>query len=66
MRTHAIFGAVGFIALASTTGCNSRRAARAEAKERAARFFERQVSMIPGASVATRTADAIERNLGAS
>jgi hypothetical protein len=33
MRTHAILGAVGFIALASTTGCNSRRAARAEAKE---------------------------------
>ncbi|HUQ42944.1 MAG TPA: glycosyltransferase family 2 protein [Candidatus Limnocylindria bacterium] len=39
---------------------------RAEAKERAAAFFERQVSMIPGASVATRTADAIERNLAPS
>lgn len=39
---------------------------RAEAKERAAGFFTRQVSMIPGMSVATRTADAIERNLVAS
>ena len=33
MRTHAMLGAVGFIALAVTTGCSSRRAARAEAKE---------------------------------
>jgi hypothetical protein len=39
---------------------------RAEAKERAAGFFTRQVSMIPGSSVALRTADAIERNLAAS
>ena len=38
---------------------------RAEAKERAARFFEGQVSMIPGVPVATRTADAIERCLAA-
>jgi hypothetical protein len=36
---------------------------RSEARERAARFFARQVSMIPGVPVATRTADAIERNL---
>lgn len=36
---------------------------RAEAKERAAAFFQRQVSMIPGTSVAVRMADAIERNL---
>lgn len=39
---------------------------RAAAKERAAAFFARQVSMIPGSSVATRTADAIERHLAAS
>jgi glycosyltransferase involved in cell wall biosynthesis len=38
---------------------------RAKAKERAAGFFAHQVSMIPGASVATRTMDAIERNLAA-
>ncbi|HET7180700.1 MAG TPA: glycosyltransferase family A protein [Candidatus Limnocylindrales bacterium] len=37
---------------------------RAEAKDRAAAFFAGQVSMIPGSSVATRTVDAIERNLG--
>jgi hypothetical protein len=36
---------------------------RAEAKARAARFFERQVSMIPGATVAKRTAEAIQRHL---
>ena len=36
---------------------------RAQAKERAAAFFAGQVSMIPGVPVATRTADAIERNL---
>jgi hypothetical protein len=36
---------------------------RAEAKERAAAFFERQVSMIPGTPVAKRTAEAIGRNL---
>jgi hypothetical protein len=36
---------------------------RAEAKERAAAFFARQVSMLPGTSVAARTAEAIERNL---
>jgi hypothetical protein len=39
---------------------------RAEAKDRAAAFFARQVSMIPGSPVATRTADAIERCLAAS
>lgn len=38
---------------------------RAEAKDRAAAFFARQVSMIPGSSVAVRTADAIERNVAA-
>jgi hypothetical protein len=37
---------------------------RAEARERATPFFERQVSMIPGTPVAKRTADAMERNLG--
>lgn len=36
---------------------------RTEAKERAAAFFARQVSMIPGSAVATRTADAIQRNV---
>lgn len=36
---------------------------RAQAKERAARFFTEQVSMIPGRSPAVRTAEAIERNL---
>jgi hypothetical protein len=39
---------------------------RAEAQQRAAAFFERQVSMLPGVSVATRTVDAIERNLRSS
>jgi hypothetical protein len=39
---------------------------RSQAKERAAGFFARQVSMVPGSSVATRTADAIERNLPAA
>lgn len=39
---------------------------RAEAKERAAAFFARQVSMVPGASVANRTVEAIERNVGPS
>lgn len=34
---------------------------RAQAKERAAAFFRRQVSMVPGTSVAIRTADVIER-----
>lgn len=34
---------------------------RAEAKQRAAAFFEGQVSMLPGVSVAVRTADVIER-----
>jgi hypothetical protein len=38
---------------------------RADAKERATRFFEGQVSMIPGHPVARRTADAIERCLAA-
>lgn len=37
---------------------------RAEAKERAAAFFARQVSMTPGVSVAKRTMDAIARNVG--
>jgi hypothetical protein len=37
---------------------------RGEAKERATEFFAAQVSMVPGSSVATRTADAIERNVG--
>jgi hypothetical protein len=41
----------------------ARMRTRAEAKERAARFFEQQVSMIPGMPVATRTANAIERYL---
>ena len=36
---------------------------RAEAKQRAAAFFTRQVSMVPGASAAKRTAEAIERHL---
>ncbi len=36
---------------------------RSEAKERAAAFFAGQVSMLAGSSVATRTADAIERCL---
>jgi Glycosyl transferase family 2 len=44
----------------------AKRRTRAEAKERAAGFFGRQVSMVPGASVATRTADAIERGLAAT
>ena len=41
----------------------ARTRTRSEAKERAAGFFERQVSMIPGVTVATRTAEAIERHL---
>jgi hypothetical protein len=41
------------------------RRTRSEARERAARFFERQVSMIPGAPVAVRTAEAIVRHVGA-
>ena len=36
---------------------------RAEARERAAEFFLSQVSIVPGASVAARTADVIERTL---
>jgi hypothetical protein len=39
---------------------------RAEAKDRAAQFFERQVSIVPGQSVAKRTADVIDRYLPAS
>jgi glycosyl transferase family 2 len=39
---------------------------RAEAKERAAAFFARQVSMVPGVSVAKRTIEAIARNVGPS
>jgi hypothetical protein len=41
----------------------SRARTRAEARERAAGFFASQVSMVPGTSVAKRTADAIERHL---
>ncbi len=44
---------------------SARARTRSQAKERAAAFFERQVSMIPGTSVATRTADTIERSLAA-
>ncbi len=39
---------------------------RVEAKERAAAFFARQVSMVPGVSVAKRTIEAIARNVGPS
>lgn len=37
---------------------------RAEARKRAAEFFLAQVSIVPGASAARRTADTIERHLG--
>lgn len=43
----------------------SKARTRAEAKERATEFFMRQVSIVPGESVATRKADAVERNLAA-
>lgn len=42
----------------------SKSRTRAEAKERATEFFKSQVSIVPGESVATRTADAVERALG--
>jgi hypothetical protein len=42
----------------------SKTRTRAEARERAARFFLDQVSIVPGESVAARTAAAVERQLG--
>jgi hypothetical protein len=41
----------------------AKRRTRAEARQRASEFFARQVSMLPGHSVATRTADVIANYL---